>query len=206
MLLDRLIRLYLGLSLFGVSTALMVRSELGLNAWSVLHQGLAERTGLSIGLITNIVGGLVLLLWITLRQRPGLGTISNVFVIGFATDLTLMVLPELATLSLRWAALVASIVLNGFATAAYISPGFGPGPRDGLTTGLVKVSGISVQRARIVVEASVLFGGWLLGGTVGIGTVLHAVTIGPLMQRFMRIFERREERRLARAAVSCSVP
>ena len=196
--LARLIRLYAGLVLFGVSTALMVRSELGLMAWSVLHEGLAGRTGLSIGVITNLVGALVLLVWIPLRQRPGLGTISNVLVIGVAVDLSLWLIPELGNLAARIALLLCGVVLNGFATAAYISAGYGPGPRDGLTTGLVKVTGTSVRRARIGVEAAVLASGWLLGGTVGVGTLLHAVAIGPLMQMGLGAFARSDAATAAR--------
>lgn len=198
--LARLIRLYVGLALFGVSTALMVRSGLGLMAWSVLHEGLSRQTGLSIGLVTNLLGALVLLVWIPLRQRPGLGTISNVLVIGTATDLTLMLLPEVGALPTRTAFLLAGIALNGFATAAYISAGYGPGPRDGLTTGLVKVTGLSIQRARLGVELVVLAGGWVLGGTVGVGTVLHALAIGPLMQAGLAIFARKDRKSAGRCA------
>ena len=199
---SRLIRLYLGLLLFGVSTALMVRSELGLMAWSVLHEGLAGRTGLSIGLITNLVGAFVLLVWIPLRQRPGLGTISNILVIGVAVDASLFLIPETEHLLNRTALLLSGLVLNALATAAYISAGYGPGPRDGLTTGLIKVTGMSVRRARLGVEAVVLASGWLLGGTVGVGTVLHAAAIGPLMQRGLSFFEQidsRDAQRRARA-------
>lgn len=206
--LARLIRLYFGLALFGVSTALMVRSGLGLMAWSVLHEGLSRQTGLSIGLVTNLLGAVVLLVWIPLRQRPGLGTISNVLVIGTATDLTLMLLPEIGSLPARTGFLLAGIALNGFATAAYISAGYGPGPRDGLTTGLVKVTGLSIQRARLGVELVVLAGGWTLGGTVGVGTVLHALAIGPLMQAGLAIFARKDRESDSRRApgVAASEP
>ena len=191
---SRLIRLYVGLVLFGVSTALMVRSGLGLMAWSVLHEGLSRQTGLSIGLVTNLLGAVVLLVWIPLKQRPGLGTISNVLVIGTATDFTLALLPDVGALPARTAFLLSGIALNGFATAAYISAGYGPGPRDGITTGLVKVTGLSIRRARLGVELVVLAGGWLLGGTVGIGTVLHALAIGPLMQAGLAIFARKDRK------------
>lgn len=131
----RLVSLYVGLALFGVSTALMVRSRLGLTAWSVLHEGLSRRTGLSIGLVTGLLGALVLLVWIPLRQRPGLGTISNVIVIGAATDCALALLPEINALPGRTALLFCGIALSGLATSVYISAGYGPRPRDGLTTG-----------------------------------------------------------------------
>jgi len=186
----RLLRLFVGLALFGVSTALMVRSSLGLMSWSVFHEGLAKQTGISMGMIVNLVGALVLLIWVPLKQRPGLGTISNILVIGFALDATLIILPDPDPLAHRIAFLVSGILLNGFATAAYISAGYGPGPRDGLTLGLVRVTGVSVKRARTGVEMVVLAIGWLLGGTIGIGTLIHAATIGPLMQLFMRIFDK----------------
>lgn len=192
--LRRLVRLYAGLVLFGVSTALMVRSELGLMSWSVFHEGLARQTGLSMGLIVNLVGALVLLVWIPLRQRPGLGTISNVLVIGLALDATLAVLPTVDPLAGRVGLMAAGVLLNGFATAAYITAGYGPGPRDGLTLGLAKVAGLSIKRARLCIELAVLACGWMLGGAVGVGTVLHAVTIGPLMQVCMKAFERADAR------------
>lgn len=188
----RLVRLYVGLVLFGVSTALMVRSRLGLTAWSVLHEGLSRRTGLSIGLVTGLLGALVLLVWIPLRQRPGLGTISNVIVIGAATDCALALLPEINALPGRTALLFCGIALSGLATPAYISAGYGPGPRDGLTTGLAKVTGLSIRRARLAVELVVLASGWILGGTVGVGTVLHALAIGPLMQAGLAKFARKD--------------
>lgn len=182
----------------------MVRSRLGLMAWSVLHEGLSRQTGLSIGLVTNLLGAVVLLVWIPLRQRPGLGTISNVLVIGTATDFTLALLPEVGALPGRTALLLGGIALNGLATAAYISAGYGPGPRDGLTTGLVKATGVSIRRARLSVELVVLACGWLLGGTVGIGTVLHAVVIGPLMQAGLSIFGRADRDDARRSAPDCA--
>ncbi|OWA01652.1 hypothetical protein B9W62_32250 [Streptomyces sp. CS113] len=184
----RLIQLYGGLALYGASSALLVRSGLGLEPWNVLHQGLAEHTGLSMGVVLTAVGAAVLLLWIPLRQRPGLGTVSNVLVIGAAMDATLSVVPDAQGWTLRIAAMVAGIVLNGAATGLYIAARFGPGPRDGLMTGLNQRTGLSVRLVRTVVEITVVVTGFALGGTVGLGTLLYAVAIGPLAQVFLRVF------------------
>ncbi|MFF4042465.1 membrane protein YczE [Streptomyces sp. NPDC001816] len=180
--------LYAGLALYGASSALLVKAGLGLEPWNVLHQGLAELTGLSMGLVLTIVGAAVLLLWIPLRQRPGLGTVSNVLVIGFAMDATLAVLPDVRSLAVRVPLLLAGVVLNGMATGLYISAAFGPGPRDGLMTGLNRRTGRSIRLIRTVVEVTVVATGFALGGTVGIGTVLYALSIGPLAQFFLRVF------------------
>jgi uncharacterized membrane protein YczE len=177
----RLIQLYAGLVLYGVSLALMVRAELGLDPWDVLHQGLADRLPLTFGQVVIVVGALVLLAWIPLRQRPGLGTISNVIVIGLAVDAALAVLPPPDPMAWRITFLVSGVVLNGVATAAYIGARLGPGPRDGLMTGLVARTGRSVRLIRTSIEVGVLATGWLLGGTVGVGTVLYAIAIGPLV-------------------------
>jgi uncharacterized membrane protein YczE len=180
----RLVNLYAGLVLFGLSIALMVHSGLGLNPWDVFHQGLAERTGWRFGLVVIAVSAVVLLLWIPLRERPGVGTVSNVIVIGLAVDGALAVLPEPGQLTVRAGFLVAGIVLNGLATGLYIGAGLGPGPRDGLMTGLAR-RGHSIRVVRTSIEVLVLAAGWLLGGTVGIGTVLYAVSIGPLVHFFL---------------------
>ena len=177
----RLVQLYIGLVLYGISLALMVRAQLGLDPWDVLHEGLANRLPLTFGQVVIVVGALVLLAWIPLRQRPGLGTISNVFVIGLAVDAALAVLPAPEPIAWRIVLLVAGVVLNSVATAAYIGARLGPGPRDGLMTGLVARTGRSVRIVRTSIELSVLAGGWLLGGTVGLGTVLYAISIGPLV-------------------------
>ncbi|GGQ36196.1 membrane protein [Streptomyces mutabilis] len=184
----RLTQLYGGLVLYGASSALLVRSGLGLEPWNVLHQGLAERTGLSMGVVLTIVGAVVLLLWIPLRQRPGLGTVSNVLVIGAAMDATLVVVPDTDGWTLRIATMAAGIVLNGAATGLYIAARFGPGPRDGLMTGLNRHTGLSVRLVRTAVEITVVVTGFALGGTVGVGTILYAVSIGPLAQVFLRVF------------------
>jgi len=181
MLLRRLVQLYAGLVLYGFSMALMIEAALGLNPWDVLHEGLAARVPLTFGQVTIAVGALVLLAWIPLRQRPGFGTVSNVVVIGLAVDASLALLPAPDSLAVRAGWLAAGIVLNAVATAAYIGARLGPGPRDGLMTGLVMRTGGSVRLVRTLLEVSVLATGWLLGGTVGIGTVAYALAIGPLV-------------------------
>lgn len=189
----RLIQLYAGLVLFGVSMAFLVRARLGLDSWDVLHQGLAERTGLRFGWVVIAVGALVLLLWVPLRQRPGIGTVSNVIVVGLAVDAALDVLPAPGHLAARWAFLAAGIVVNGIATGLYIGAGLGAGPRDGLMTGLA-ARGYSIRRTRTLIELAVLSLGWLLGGTVGVGTVLYALAIGPLAHYFIPRLTVRTER------------
>lgn len=184
----RLFQLSSGLVLYGASVALLVRGRLGLEPWGVLHQGLSERTGLSMGVVSIIVGAVVLLLWIPLRQRPGLGTVSNVFVVGIAMDATLAVVPDAHALAARIALLVAGIVLNGAATGLYIAARFGPGPRDGLMTGLHRVTGRSVRLVRTAIEIAVVTTGFVLGGSLGFGTVAYALAIGPLAQLFLRVF------------------
>lgn len=183
----RLAQLVGGLLLFGGSLALLVRSRLGLDPWDVFHQGLSVASGLSIGVCTILAGVVVLLLWIPLRQRPGLGTIANVVLVGFSLDAVLLLIPPTDSVVVRWTYLVAGIVLNGVATSAYIGAGLGPGPRDGLMVGLTR-GGRSVRVVRTAIEVSVLVVGYLLGGTVGIGTVLYAVTIGPIVHRMLPAF------------------
>lgn len=185
----RLTQLYAGLTLYGVSMALMVRSGLGLDPWDVFHQGVARQMGLSIGTVTIAVGALVLLLWIPLRQRPGLGTVSNVVVIGLVVDAALALLPDRGGLPVRVGLLVVGIVANGAATGLYLGAALGPGPRDGLMTGYVaRRPGRSVRLVRTTIEITVLALGWLLGGTVGVGTVAYALAIGPLAQLFIPLF------------------
>ncbi|MFE0653232.1 hypothetical protein ACFVZH_32155 [Streptomyces sp. NPDC059534] len=184
----RLVQLYVGLTLYGVSSALLVRSGLGLEPWGVLHQGLAEKTGLTIGVVSIVVGAAVLLLWIPIRQRPGLGTVSNVFVIGLAMDGTLALVPDVHGPAGRIALLTLGILLNGVATGLYIAARFGPGPRDGLMTGLHRLTGRSIRLVRTAIEIAVVATGFLLGGSVGVGTVLYALAIGPLAQFFLRWF------------------
>lgn len=184
----RLTQLYGGLTLYGASGALMVRAELGLGPWDVFHQGLAGHTRLSIGEVSIVVGAAVLLLWWPLRQRPGLGTVSNVVLVGLSMDAALWLAPAPAALSLRLPLLAAGIALNGAATGLYIAARFGAGPRDGLMTGLHRTTGRSIRLVRTGVELTVLACGALLGGAVGAGTVAYALTIGPLSQIFLRVF------------------
>ena len=181
----RLAQLMVGLVLYGASMAMMVRSQLGLDPWDVFHEGLSRWLPLSFGMIVIVVGLAVLLLWIPLHQWPGFGTIANAVVIGVATDATLALLETPATLGGRSVLLLAGIVVNGFAGALYIGAQLGPGPRDGLMTGLVRRTGRSVRLVRTSLEVTVLASGFLMGGTVGIGTVLYALMIGPLVQAFL---------------------
>ena len=181
----RLLQLYAGLFLYGLSMAVLVRSELGVMPWDVLHQGLARQLGWSLGAVTVLVGALVLLAWIPLRQRPGLGTVSNVVVIGVAVDAALAVVPAARSLPAGIGFVVAGIGLNALATAAYIGVRLGPGPRDGLMTGLVRVTGGSVRLVRTSIEVAIVATGWLLGGTLGLATVLYAVGIGPLVHALL---------------------
>ena len=150
--------------------------------WDVFHLGVGKQFGLDFGTVIILTGAAVLLLWIPLRQMPGLGTVSNVIVLGLAANATLAVLPPMESLMLRSLMLIGAIVLNALATGMYIGAGFGPGPRDGLMTGLHARTGWSLRGIRTVIELSVLAIGWALGGTVGVGTVLYALTIGPLIQ------------------------
>jgi uncharacterized membrane protein YczE len=181
----RLAQLYAGLVLYGASMALQIRAGLGLDPWDVFHQGIAERTGLSFGTVVIVVGALVLLAWIPLRQRPGFGTVSNVVVIGLAVDAALARLPGAGSLPVAVAMLAGGVGLNGLAGAAYIGAGLGPGPRDGLMTGLVRRTGRSVRVVRTTIELTVLAAGAALGGTVGVGTVVYALAIGPIVHALL---------------------
>lgn len=177
--------LIVGLTGYGFSMALMVRAGLGLDPWDVFHQGLASHTGMSIGVASAVVGVAVLLAWIPLRNRPGVGTVANVVVIAVTVDASLAVLPTPSALPVRIACMVGAVLLNAFSTVLYVGAGLGPGPRDGLMTGLVARTGRSVRLVRTAIEATVLTAGWLLGGTVGVGTVVYAFGIGPLVQMFV---------------------
>ncbi len=177
----RLLPLVGGLVLCGVAFALIVQAELGLDPWDVLHQGLSEITGISIGLVTTLVGFVVLLGWIPLRERIGIGTIANALIIGTVVDLVLPHLPEPDGLPVRWAMLVAGLVLIGPGIGLYIGARLGPGPRDGIMTGVAQ-RGPSIRLVRTIIELVALALGWALGGTVGIGTLLFAATVGPNAQ------------------------
>lgn len=181
----RLAQLFAGLILYGVSMAMMIRGQLGLDPWDVFHYGVAEHLPVSFGVVVIGVGVLVLVLWIPLRQWPGLGTVANAVVIGVVTDLALALLSAPDALWARAALMLGGIVLNGIASAMYIGSQLGPGPRDGLMTGLVRRTGLSVRLVRTFLEVSVLTVGWVLGGVVGVGTVLYALLIGPIVQVFL---------------------
>ncbi|WP_420176771.1 YczE/YyaS/YitT family protein [Luteococcus sp. OSA5] len=182
----RVTQLVLGLMVFGASIALVLRSGLGMAPWDVLHVGLAQHVPLTIGTVTILVGAVVLLLWIPLRQWPGLGTVLNIFLVGLALDLTLFLLPDsLGSLGWRILALLAGVVLNGIAGALYIGSQLGPGPRDGLMTSLSALTGQRVGVIRTLIEVTVLVLGWFLGGPVGLGTVVYAVLVGPVVQVFL---------------------
>jgi uncharacterized membrane protein YczE len=183
--LRRLPQLAGGLALYGVSMGLMIRGGLGLDPWDVLHDALSRRTGLTFGTITALTGAAVLLCWIPLRQRPGVGTVANIVIVALAVDATLVLLGPADAMAWRIVLMVSGVVLNGLATAAYIGVRLGPGPRDGLMTGLVGRTGLSVRVIRTGIELTVLATGWLLGGTAGVGTVVYALAIGPLTQAFL---------------------
>lgn len=178
----------MGLALYGASAGLMVRADLGLGPWDVLHQGLSERLDLSMGTVAVLVGAFVLLLWVPLRQRPGWGTVNNVLGVGLAMDATLWLTPAPEELAVRIPLMAGAVLLNGIATGLYITARFGPGPRDGLMTGLHQVTGRSIRLVRTAIEVVVLVTGFVLGGSVGAGTVVYALAIGPLAQFFLRVF------------------
>jgi uncharacterized membrane protein YczE len=184
----RLPQLAFGLALYGASDGLLVRANLGLDPWDVFHYGVSARLGADFGTVTAITGLVVLLAWIPLRQRPGVGTIANIALIAISVDAVLALVPQQSALLVRIPMMVAGIVLNGAATAIYVGTRLGPGPRDGLMTGLAARTGWSIRLIRTGIEVTVLVVGWLLGGTVGVGTLLYALGIGPLIQFFLRYF------------------
>ncbi|MBC9226776.1 hypothetical protein GL325_10600 [Aeromicrobium sp. 636] len=185
----RMVQLLIGLWLYGATMAFMVRAGLGLNPWDVFHEGVTHHVPLTFGQVVIAVGALLLLLWIPLRQRPGIGTVLNVLVIGIAADATLAVLPPADGVLLGSLLLLLGVVGNGLAGAMYVGAGLGTGPRDGLWTGVVRRTGASVRRVRTGLEVLVLVSGFALGGTVGLGTVLYALGIGPIVQVFLPLFE-----------------
>ncbi|MBC6556017.1 MULTISPECIES: membrane protein YczE [Citrobacter] len=195
-MLRRLLQLFIGLTLYGVSTAMFVRADLGADPWNVFHLGVANLVSMNIGVVIIAVGVLVLLAWIPLRQRPGFGTLSNVIMIGLAADVALVVIPGFESLMARSGLLVSAVILNALATSLYIGAGFGAGPRDGLMTGIHARTGWPVRRIRTAIEVSVLLIGWLLGGTVGVGTVLYALAIGPLIQICLPWFRHQPQSRI----------
>ena len=180
----RVTQLVVGLVLFGFGVGLMLQSGLGVPPWDVLHQGLARQFGLTVGVWSIIVSVMVLLLWLPLRQAYGLGTLLNAVIIGVVIDLTGVALPEAVSTSVAWVMLIGGVVLIGIASGLYIGANLGPGPRDGLMTGIAK-RGPSIRLTRVVIEITVLVLGWFLGGTFGIGTIVFALAIGPLVQYFL---------------------
>jgi len=183
---ERLLRLMVGLWLYGISNALMMRSALGGSPWVVFHQGAARHLPVSIGTIMVLVAVLVLLLWIPLRQMPGLGTVANTLLLGPFTDLGLRMIAAPESLPWRWACLLAGVAFCALATALYVGAQLGTGPRDGLMTGFVRRTGGSLQRVRTSIEIVVLVLGIVLGGTAGVGTLVFALCVGPITQRLMR--------------------
>ena len=181
----RIVQLLVGLALLGFATGLLARADLGLTPWVVLHQGLAERLGVNLGSTTIGIGLVLLLAWIPLRERPGVGTVANVLLVGLAVDATLAVVPAVDALAGRIAMALAGVVLTSLALATYIGVRLGPGPRDGLMTAFVRRTGRSVRLVRTSIEVTVLLAGFLLGGTVGLATLLVVITIGPLTQFFV---------------------
>ena len=194
-MLSRLARLIPGLLLYGFADALMIRAAVGVDSWTVFAQGVALHSGLSIGLLTNIIGLLVLLLWIPLRQRPGLGTVLNILLVGPGIDLGLWILPAPEQLWLRVVFFTAGMLLLAVASGIYIGAHLGPGPRDGLMTGIHSRFGTPIWVARTAVEVTVLALGWLLGGNVGLGTVAFALCIGPLCALTLPLFDSEARKR-----------
>jgi uncharacterized membrane protein YczE len=182
---QRSIRLLSGLFLFGMSLVLLIKARLGVDPWTVLTQGLSKTTGLSLGEVTVGISVVILALWIPLRQRPGLGTVSNALLVGPVLDLGVAIIPTPDQLVTRVLFVVVAIPALALATGLYVGAGWGPGPRDGLMTGLAAL-GMPVFAARALIEVSVLVGGWFLGGTVGVATVAFAATIGPLVGLALR--------------------
>jgi uncharacterized membrane protein YczE len=177
----RIVQLVIGLFLYGIAIALMVRAGIGVSPWDVLTQGLAKQTGLSFGLLTNIIGAVVLLLWIPIRQKPGVGTILNVLLIGPSAQLGLWLIPQQTVPVIQGLVYSGGLALLAVATGMYIGARLGPGPRDGLMTGLHKRTGWKIWIVRTAIEVTVLTIGWILGGQVGIGTVAFALLIGPMV-------------------------
>lgn len=200
---QRVVHLLVGLALYGAGCAIMVRAGIGLDPWTVFAQGVSLQTGIGIGWVTNIVGFLVLLLWIPLRQKPGVGTLANILLVGTSMQATLAVFPAIDGFALQVLVFLLGMMLVAVGSGLYIGADFGPGPRDGLMTGLRARFGWPIWAARLVVEASVLLAGWLLGGSVGLGTILFALGIGPLVHRTLPLFDLRR-RRDARRTVSAA--
>ncbi|MFT4229767.1 MAG: hypothetical protein QM602_05700 [Microbacterium sp.] len=177
----RIVQLLVGLAMYGFGCGLMVQAGIGLDPWTVFAQGISLHTGVGVGWVTNVVGFLVLLLWIPLRQRPGLGTIANVLLVGTCMQFTVDLIGPFGETVARIAVFAAGLIAVAVASGLYIGSHFGPGPRDGLMTGIRSRFGWPIWLARTVVEIAVLAAGWLLGGDVGVGTIAFAALIGPLV-------------------------
>lgn len=200
-LVERLLQLVIGLFLYGVALGFMIRGGIGVSPWDVLSIGVSGTSGIGYGLVTNLIAVVVLVLWIPLRQRLGLGTVVNALLIGPSADLALALIPPMPTIWLGALLFLLGLVLLAFATGLYIAADFGPGPRDGLMTGLVRATGWPVWLARTLIEGSVLVIGFLLGGPVGVGTVIFAFGVGPLIGWFLpRISRMRQQRSRVLAA------
>ncbi|WP_423183338.1 YczE/YyaS/YitT family protein [Arthrobacter sp. NyZ413] len=188
MMTRRITQLLIGLAMYGVSLAMFIRAGLGLDPWDVFHQGLAGKLGWSIGTVVVVVSFLVLFLWIPLRQMPGFGTLANAVLVGVFADIGLALIPAFSHLGGQVAMLAGAVILNGIASACYIGARLGPGARDGLMTGLARRTGWSVRLSRTLIEVVVLAVGWMLGGSVGAGTVVYALAIGPIVQLLLPLF------------------
>lgn len=189
----RTLLLLCGLALYGLSLTLLVRADLGLAPWDVFHQGVGEVTGLSLGTVIVATSFVVLTLWIPLRERPGLGTIANAVLVGVGVDVFSSVLPEVDATVVRWLLLASGVILNGVATSLYIGAGMGPGPRDGLMTGIAR-RGHPIRLVRTTLELLVLVAGIVLGGSFGVGTIAYALAIGPLVHIMLPWFTRLADR------------
>ncbi|GAB3246123.1 YczE/YyaS/YitT family protein [Arthrobacter pigmenti] len=198
----RLARLFTGLFLYGTAIAFMVRANLGSSPWDVFGQGLSRTVGISFGVATIAISAMVLLLWIPLKQPLGFGTVANAVLVGIFADLAMLVLDTPNHLLLQSAMFLVGLLMLAFASALYIGAGMGPGPRDGLMTGLVRVSGLPVWVVRTSLELFVVVIGWMLGGVVGIGTVVFALTIGPLIQRALKLLSVDLDKAAGRRAVT----
>jgi uncharacterized membrane protein YczE len=187
--LRRLPKLIVGLLLFGVGVALMANAGLGLGPWEVFHQGIARRTGLELGTVSILLGVPILATWLPLRERPGIGTVLNIALIGLATNVALGVLPTPQDVAPQLAMMALGVLTIGVASGIYLATDLGPGPRDGLMTGVHHRFGWSIRRARTALELTVLVLGFLLGGTVGVGTVVFALGIGPIVQWSLGVFD-----------------
>lgn len=202
----RVAKLLIGLALYGAGCAIMVRAGIGLDPWTVFAQGVSRQTGIGIGWITNILGLLILMLWIPLRQKPGIGTVANILLVGTSMQATLAIVPDAHGFLWQLAVFIGGMVLVAIASGLYIGANFGAGPRDGLMTGINSRFGWPIWVSRLCVEATVLLAGWLLGGTIGLGTVLFAAGIGPLVHRTLPLFDRRRRPNTVRGAHLAPTP